>query len=210
MWDKAAVIANFLLVIVGSAGVIVAWRTLKKIKEQTEAGTKAAEAALLNAQAVINAERAALLFLVTKERVNGAPPRTIFKISVKNFGRVPAQEIRVSELQEKFVRSPADLIPSPKYDYNGQVSRYLVPGEQHALVEFDPAGPGKHNQRVQEGIDFDQHSIQIVIFGEVSYRDGVSMELRHSRFCFGHNRVPFSSIGGSAVPCGPDVYRECT
>ncbi|MFZ0663849.1 MAG: hypothetical protein WAM66_14245 [Acidobacteriaceae bacterium] len=210
MWDKAAVIANFMLVMVGGTGVIVAWRTLRKIKEQTEAGRKAAEAALLNAQAVINAERAALLFLVTKERVNGPPPRTIFKITVKNFGRVPAWEILVSESQEKFVRSPGDLLPSPRYEYSNQTSKYLVPGEALAVVEFDASSPGKHNQRAQEGIDFDPHSIQTVIFGEVIYKDGVSGELRHSRFCFGHDRWPFSNVGGSAASCGPEVYRECT
>jgi hypothetical protein len=209
MWDKAAVIANFLLVIVGGAGVVVAWVTLRRIAAQTEIGRKAAEAALLNAQAVINAERATLFFTITKERINGAPSRTVFKITVKNFGSVPAQEILVAESREKFVSSPDGLTqPPPSYVFSDQTPRYLVPGDALVVAEFDPAKHGNHNQRVPGGIGFDPHAIQTVIFGEVTYKDGISSELRRSRFCFGYKQEPFP--GGSVAMCGPDAYRKCT
>ena len=49
---------NLVLSVIGIAGIIVAICTLKIIGRQTEATEKAAEAALSNAQAVINSERA--------------------------------------------------------------------------------------------------------------------------------------------------------
>lgn len=68
MWEKAAVIANFLLVIVGGAGVIVAWVTLRKLERQTKAAedaTKATqqtvETGLIQTRAMKDRERARLV-----------------------------------------------------------------------------------------------------------------------------------------------------
>ncbi|HEX4022800.1 MAG TPA: hypothetical protein VHX63_16765 [Acidobacteriaceae bacterium] len=56
--DKVLWGASLTLAIAGIFGIWVAICTLKKVERQTKSGEKAANAALLNAQAVMNAERA--------------------------------------------------------------------------------------------------------------------------------------------------------
>ena len=57
-WIDCATLAfSGSLVVVGIAGICIALRTLKVIEKQTEQLVKSADAALLNAKALINSER---------------------------------------------------------------------------------------------------------------------------------------------------------
>jgi hypothetical protein len=60
----------------------------------------------------------------------------------------------------------------------------------------------------ESGISINEQSR--LVFGEITYKDGISAETRFSRYCFRFERYPFSNIGGSLVPDGPDEYTECT
>jgi hypothetical protein len=89
--DKVLWVANLILAVVGFVGIVVAWLTLLKIERQTKTGEVAAlaakagaEAALLNAQAVINAERAWIVIDVE------SPAPNQFNFIATNTGRIPA------------------------------------------------------------------------------------------------------------------------
>jgi uncharacterized membrane protein YcjF (UPF0283 family) len=99
--DKVSWVANLILAVVGFVGIIVAWMTLLKIERQTKAGEVAAlaakagaEAALLNAQAVINAERAWIVIDVE------SPAPNQFNFVATNTGRMtlPSECVPLSEL----------------------------------------------------------------------------------------------------------------
>ena len=77
--------SNWTLVVVGAATAIAAILTLRSIRQQVVSGEKAADAALLNAKALITAERPWLV--VTIER----PPHSdIYIFQATNKGNTPA------------------------------------------------------------------------------------------------------------------------
>jgi hypothetical protein len=76
-WDKAAVLSNYLLVIVGIGGIVVAACTLQKIERQI----RAAEA---DTEAMARAERAWIVIHVE------SPAPNQFNFIATNTGRIPA------------------------------------------------------------------------------------------------------------------------
>ena len=121
--------------------------TLFAIAEQTQANrdsivvTKiAADAALLNAQAVINAERARLLFLVEKKLDSKRPGIGIFSIFAVNYGRTPAELIGVSDAMDKIKNSPNDISPvAQDLPKEKTEQRYILPNERYLVARFIPA-----------------------------------------------------------------------
>lgn len=101
-WAEAfwpATFSNWALVIVGTIAGGLAWRTLNQIKDQARSGRDAATAALLNAQAVINAERAWILAQLESDTnlpgpicLTNHPPETtaVLKLICRNEGKSPA------------------------------------------------------------------------------------------------------------------------
>jgi len=90
---------------------------------QTDATRKAANAALLNAQAVVNAERAWILVTKTRE---GAK----FRWKIKNFGRTPGRVVAIRHsisVSGRLVQT-AELSCLPAI---------LAPGEDWKFAEFD-------------------------------------------------------------------------
>jgi hypothetical protein len=75
------------------AGAWAVFLTLFAIIEQTIETRKSADAALLNAQVMVNAERALLLFKVTKEHSHDRRGTYRFRIEVVNCGNSPARDI---------------------------------------------------------------------------------------------------------------------
>jgi hypothetical protein len=67
----------------------------KEFKQLAKAAADNAKAAKLSAQAVINAERALLLFVVEKEQISGNLGRYIFHIRAVNYGKLPARRIEI-------------------------------------------------------------------------------------------------------------------
>src|ERR1039458_9853095 len=86
-WEEAfgpASLPNWALVVVGGIASFLAWSTLKTIKDQASSGRDAANAALLNAQAVINSERPWISISVESPE----PNKFVYKAT--NVGRTPA------------------------------------------------------------------------------------------------------------------------
>ena len=102
--DFVALTFSGVLMVAGVWGIVVALRTLKMVKrqademmkqaalmkEQTAIAEKAANAALLNAQAVINAERPWLLIYPSR---SGTGHHSSFTFKAVNRGRSPAEVI---------------------------------------------------------------------------------------------------------------------
>lgn len=96
--------SNWVLTLFAVITAIVAIRTLRSINEQAKSGREAAEAALLNAQAVINIERPWIFATVKKgnaqptdENPEGAVQ---FKVHIENKGRTPAEIISYTDMPD--------------------------------------------------------------------------------------------------------------
>jgi hypothetical protein len=184
-------------------------------RQSANAAVKAADAALLNAQAVINAERGKLLFEVEKrldEKFRGVGVFTVFAV---NHGRVPAQILGYAPPTETIVNLPEELIVPPRYKPEVvPVQRFLAPGAKCLVGEVSPAAPGKQtvnaiNLAQATGVSINAQAR--VAYGQIRYMDGISDEIRFSRYCFRLDRSEFRNIGGSLIPLivgGPREYNE--
>ena len=121
--------SNWALVIVGIVAAWIAVGTLKDLKKQTvaakdsaDSAKKAADAAFLNAQAVINSERPWVSIFVTRKHGS-------YTFQAGNMGRTPAEIISYSK--RRFFARPADLIGEPQYDAEKTPAlTLLIPGRE--------------------------------------------------------------------------------
>lgn len=190
--------------------LVIGWQTAQT-RRAAEATEDAAKAALLNAQAVINAERARLLFEVEKERDQKMPGIAIFTIYAVNHGRTPAELARIKGPVETVCGDIYDL-PIPLRTNIAKLPDkwHVMPNEKCFIARFIPASM---NAEAIEYVRTDGVSINEqnrMIYGEVLYKDGISKDVRYSRYCFRFNREPFSNIGGSIEPAGPSKFNEKT
>lgn len=185
------------------------------MRRQTTVLRKSAEAALLNAQAVVNAERAVLLFKVRKEPLPGVPGSSQFHIEIVNYGNAPARRIEISKpihatmLLSDFVAKPPDYGDGPEDELEATLE-WLAPKEAWPVTTFVPS---RHRDAVIDAsrrANLAPGQIENMIYGQVTYYDGISPEKRYSRYCFAHEKDSFTNIGGSLAPCGLDEHSECT
>jgi hypothetical protein len=177
-----------------------------------EAARVSADAALLNAQAVINAERALLLFTVEKEKLSGLGGPSIFHINIVNYGKVPARRLEISNPFHAIMPLDDFIATSPP-DYGEdlqEVQEWLAPKESRRVVTFCPYEKRREIMAAAQSLGVEYLMVKAIIYGQVTYHDGISLKERHSRYCYAHERVPFSNIGGSVTPVGPKEYLECT
>jgi hypothetical protein len=139
--------SNWALVFVGSLGVVAAFITLLEIGKQTKASKDAASAALLNAQAVITAERAWVMadldgaplaiFEATGTFWGGPLVETTeiqnVKLTCRNQGRSPAWIDRV--------RAQVDIVDSDSVS----IDPILRKGTHGPMV---PLGAGEEESRI--------------------------------------------------------------
>ena len=198
---------NLLLVVVGIGGVVLAWRTVKATRD-------AAQAALLNAQAVINAERALLLFVAKKVPTDQAGVKHDFQIRVVNCGRLPARNIEIGKPIHTFT-TPSEFasMAGPYYvsdDDIEDIQEYLLPKEEWLVATFHARETWDEHMVNAIVKRLDVTGKDTVMYGQVTYNDGISDELRHSRYCFAFDYGDWSVLGGSVEPYGPPDYRECS
>lgn len=166
-----------LLALLGYAGIMVAISILKKIERQSkyseaaaQAAAESAQAALLHAQAIINAERPWVLITIV-------PSRSIesgFTVIATNRGRGPAQVIAASE-ETRITVDEAHLPPVPEYKTPDSespfVSIILLPGEFMNLKSFcrddvkAVCGSDEAMRRIENWEE------RIFLYGKVVYRD---------------------------------------
>ena len=175
--DRITWAANLVLVLLGYAGIMLAVSTLKKIERQTryaetaaEAASASAQAALLHAQSIVNAERPWLLVAV--EPSLGI--ENSFEVVVINRGRTPAQIETASE-QVMIAADETHLPATPQYQDEKpgapRVPIILLPGESAPLKAFSRedvkgvCGSGEQFKRIENWEE------KIFIYGKVIYRD---------------------------------------
>lgn len=134
--------ATLVLVVLGYAGIMLAYSLLKKIERQTAYAESAAnsaaassQAALLNAQAVVHSERPWILITVEPSR----SMENSFTIMATNRGRTPAritattEEIMIAVDERHLPGTPEYREEEPKAPL---VPIILVPGESTAIKSF--------------------------------------------------------------------------
>jgi len=200
LYDKAPTWINLALVFVAlGTGIVIAW--------QSKETRKSAGAALLNAQAVINAERGRLLFEVEKvsEDFVGV---TTFKIVAKNYGRVPVEILGHSPPSRTAVENPYKLPVPPRYPSEIiPTHRFVAPEGKFLAGPVFPSEPEFASADVVELAKKGVMHPARIIFGQIRYMDGISVEPRYSRYCFRLEGLPPMAL---PVPDGPREYNECT
>lgn len=168
------------LAIVGYIGIMIAVSLLKKIDRQTayaetaaEAAAASAQAALLNAQSIIRAERPWILITVEQS----GSKENLFTVMATNRGRSPARIIETEE-QVKIVLDEKHLPSVPEYQKKELSVRLapiiLLPGEATVLKPFcreDARALCDSEERFKRIETWDE---RIYIYGKVIYKDLIS------------------------------------
>lgn len=185
------------------AYVIVSYYTLRKIAEQAEIAVKSANAALLNAQAVINSERPWLVIKIERgTQLAGGP----FQFVAVNQGRTPAE---IVSCRFAFITTATDVddVPDvPDYGPYGLMHRPFVGSSAEwrdpemfidirAMLDADAA----------LAADVRSNRRRFIVWGRVAYVDVLgeprgSQPIRETRFCYFYsppldNFLPAGKLG---------------
>ncbi len=175
--DKVAWAADLVLAALGYAGILMALSLLKKIDRQTsyaeiaaEAASTSAQAALLNAQAILHAERPWILITIEPSR----SAESSFTIMATNRGRTPARIITSKERKQILIDENR-LPKTPGYegqDRNAQQAPIiLLPGESTGIVTFsrnDVKGLCDSEERFRRIETWEE---KVFLYGKVIYKD---------------------------------------
>ena len=172
--------AILVLVVLGYAGILLAYSLLKKIERQTAYAESAAnsaavsaQAALLNAQAIVHSERPWILITVEPSRSK----ENSFTVMATNRGRTPGRITATSEqamiaVDEKYLPIP------PEYDREDPkaplVPIILVPGESTPIKSFcreDVKSLCDSEERFRRIETWEE---KIYLYGNVVYMDLIS------------------------------------
>lgn len=205
--------ALLILVVLGYVGIMISVSTLKKIARQTEVGEAAAaaaaesaRAALLHAEAIVQAERPWILVSVepTPGVMNG------FTVIASNRGRTPARivaiphKIEFAEDESRLPEVPQYQDPNPNAPF---VPIILIPGEHVQITTFcreDVRGFCASDEQFDRVTNWEE---RIFLYGRVTYRDLVSPQdeqVRQSAWCFWYIHGHQNS---GMVPAGPRNYN---
>ena len=208
--------ANVLLALVGYAGIMLALSTLKKIERQTKYGEMAAtaaadsaQAALIHAQAILNAERPWVLVTV-------APSPSIqngFTVMATNRGRSPARVVGLAN-EMRISTGEAQLPGIPEYapvdEEMPAVSIILLPGEFTTIKSFcrdDVKGVCESEEQFRRIENWEE---RIFLYGKIEYRNLMAPtdEAAHeSRWCC---RYIHGRQGSGLVMAGTQEYNVHT
>jgi hypothetical protein len=175
--EKISWAANLVLVILGYVGILFAISLLKKIDRQTgyaetaaEAAAASAQAALLNAQAVIRSERPWILITVEPSR----SAENSFTVMATNRGRTPARILATAE-ETRIAIDEKHLSSTPEYRNEKPVELVtpviLLSGESTAIKPFgreDVRGLCDSEERFKRIETWEE---KIFLYGKVIYED---------------------------------------
>ena len=180
--DKIAWAATVVLAIVGWGGILLALSLLKKIDRQTgyaetaaEAAAMSAQAALLNAKALIHSERPWVLMTVEPSR----SAENSFSVMATNRGRTPARIIATMS-GSKVTIDEKHLPRTPEYREQKTDAPsspiILLPGESTPIKPFcrdDVRGLCDSEERFRRIETWEE---KVFIYGKVTYRDLIAPE----------------------------------
>jgi hypothetical protein len=184
--------ANLVLVLVAYAGILLALSLLKKIERQTgyaetaaTAAATSAQAALLNAQAVIHAERPWILISVEPSRSK----ENSFTVTATNRGRTPARIVATAE-RTRIAIDEARLPGTPEYGNEEpkppRLPIILLPGESTDIKPFgrdDVKGLCDSEERFKRIEAWEE---KVFLYGKLVYQDLVSpadSQLHETNWC---------------------------
>ena len=218
-----------ILTLVGVLGTYAAIKTLRQIKRQADlmvehrdnlkelaaAAGNNAEAALLNAKALINAERPWVMVQIKEIAGNNKAgifaSKPSFQFSVYNYGKSPAHILKCRGPNVEIYNSPDTTLPvPPNYGNWDWDMKFLAPGDSLPIREaIAPLTKmieitADSSLPVKSSTDSD-----LVAYGLIEYTDGISKEPYRTAFCYRYERNSLSeTIGGRFVLGGPSAYNE--
>jgi hypothetical protein len=214
--DKILWAAYVVLAVLGYAGIMMALSLLRKIERQTAAAETAAtaandsaQAALMNARALVDAERPWLVVTVESSPnvENG------FTVTATNRGRSPAQIVTMVE-QLRIVIDETGLPAKPEYG-NREPKAPMVPiillaGESTGLKSFSRADARELCESDEQFARIENWEEKIFLYGRVIYKDLVAPPDRQSHqtdWCswYIHGRQRSGLVIG-----GPGAYNAHT
>ncbi|MGA7858345.1 MAG: hypothetical protein WCA11_10490 [Terracidiphilus sp.] len=179
--DRALWGANIVLAVLGYVGIILALRALKHIKRHSESGAataqaalEAAQTALSQTQAIIDAERPWIVIRVeaslTKENS--------FKVMATNRGRAPAKIFALLD-QVRIAVDETQLPESPEYATMKPGARpepvVLLPSESVAIRVFSRDDVRSFCETDDEFEKVKLWEKNIFLHGRVTYREMISI-----------------------------------
>jgi hypothetical protein len=191
MHEQIAWGANLVLVILGYVGIMMALSLLKKIERQTrfteaaaEAAVASAQAALLNARALVDSQRPWILVTVEPSR----SMENSFTVMASNRGRTPAKII-ASEKQTRIAVDEKHLPGSPEYK-SGEGALpapiILLPGESTQIQSFcrdDVRGLCDSEERYRRIETWEE---KVFLYGKLTYLNLISPadgEVHETNWC---------------------------
>jgi hypothetical protein len=160
--------------------VIIGW--------QSSETRRAAQAALLNAQAIINAERAWVVMVIKQDKVRSR----LFRIKAENRGRTPVKIVSASH-ECAVVKTEAEMSEQPQYRHGKKFAEgvFLFPGESQVMTEFSRdhlrmPSIGEDREGEQDFQMAKDRQGLAIVFGNVVYRDILSSPKdpeRETRWC---------------------------
>ena len=189
--------------------------TLLAIAEQTKQTAKmvgpaarSAEAALLNAKAIIHSERPWVMVQVTTLPGENSA-KSLFQISIFNYGKSPAHIVSCKGPIAEY-RALADELPiPPNYGVWEWDKRFLAPNDSTPLRQsINPTQIKKEMaiKSLEDGTVMPEG--QVVVYGLVEYTDGITDAPYRTAYSYRLQRVALSDMGGKLVIAGPRVYNE--
>jgi len=169
--------ANLVLVVLGYVGIMLAVSTLKKIERGSRsvelaatAAADSAQAALLNAQAIMDAGRPWLLMSILPSQ----DAENSFAIMATNRGRSPARIVGTAE-QIIFAIDEAHLARTPEYPSEELtaplVPIILMPGESVEIKPFSREDLKSICDSEETLRSIENWEEKVYIYGKVIYRD---------------------------------------
>lgn len=183
-------LAAWVLVFAAGIGLWATFRTLKVIKRQTAATEKDAEAALANAQVMINSERAWILETIGFPNDLPVQPNAgnviiaVVSFSFRNRGRTPARILAI-KLRFHALEAPNTLPESPQYDNGymelGAYGRMMAADDEPLVTGRLYEGRGGTFQQGDRSA-VAENRLSIYAYGVIEYETlGVK---RLTQFCY--------------------------
>lgn len=214
-WYWPPVPSNWALVVVGAGGVCIGLRTLRYIAIQTKAASAAANAALLNAQAVIKSERP---WIIGREGDNGFklfgnPSLTPkFSLAIKNSGRTPGKLVRVlMKFEKRFtldglkgIEDDLDITCICPIPYV-----LIIPGDPPFTVSATITGEKPMTQ--EEMVEVRDGRLFLVAYGVIEYEDVFDTpDKSHKSGFFFYYACGLHSHGFQTYYSAPSDYLQVT
>lgn len=207
--------ANIVLVVLGYIAILIALSLLRKIERQTrygeaaaQAAQESAQAALVQTQALVRAERPWIIMSVR-------PSQTIdngFSVIATNRGRGPA---RIVSTVDEIVSAVDEARLAAKPEYHREPAApedplILLPGEVTEIVSFSRADVKRICETDERLARVEKWEEKIFLYGEVTYRDLSAPDdtpaHQSSWFCwYIHGRQK-----SGMVMAGPPAYNRHT